>query len=287
MGFTRFNQMMEEEMKSKLSLLLVAFVLLISAGNAFAAPSRSKLYVMIQDLQTLTTELQATNDAQQATIDAQQATIAGLNAQLATVEANPVLDLGSYVSVDQNELDGLAGPHVIFQGINVHVRNALGATRSSDGLGNLIIGYNEPQTRLGFEQMPGDRAGSHNLVIGDRHKYLSFAGFIHGYENTVTQKYGAAVAGHMNVVGNYSAAIGGHYNTVGDSEAVAVGGEHNTTVGSLAVVTGGAYNSAVGRTSTVSGGSYNTASGDNSSVSGGTEVQAVNNNSWAAGTLSE
>jgi hypothetical protein len=43
---------------------------------------------------------------------------------------------------------------------NVHVRNGLGETATTNATGNLIVGYNEDF--LGDE----DRSGSHNLVVG-------------------------------------------------------------------------------------------------------------------------
>lgn len=33
-----------------------------------------------------------------------------------------------YVRVDENEINGLAGPHMIFEGCNVHVRDGSGHT---------------------------------------------------------------------------------------------------------------------------------------------------------------
>ena len=68
-----------------------------------------------------------------------------------------------YVTVDTGKINGLDGPHIIFgkegTGVNVHVRDGSGGTDGAvNGLGNLIVGYNEDS---------GDtRSGSHNLVVG-------------------------------------------------------------------------------------------------------------------------
>src|SRR5262245_38402709 len=70
-------------------------------------------------------------------------------------------------------IDGL--PSVVFDGVNVHIRNGLGATNGSpqnpsstdpgvvrtNGLGNLIVGYNELR---GAEGGGDTRTGSHNVV---------------------------------------------------------------------------------------------------------------------------
>ena len=50
-------------------------------------------------------------------------------------------DMASHVVVAQSTtLDGLAPPHVIFDGVNLHVRNGSGQTDTNNGLGNLVIG---------------------------------------------------------------------------------------------------------------------------------------------------
>src|SRR5687767_725294 len=54
------------------------------------------------------------------------------------------------------------GDDVFFEGCNVHIRSGSGATNAAvNGLGNLIIGYNE-DTISPFP--PAQRTGSHNLV---------------------------------------------------------------------------------------------------------------------------
>ncbi|MBZ0253910.1 MAG: hypothetical protein K8I02_11280, partial [Candidatus Methylomirabilis sp.] len=72
-----------------------------------------------------------------------------------------------YVQVVQGAMDDLAGPHRVFEGVNVHVRSGGGATDdggSLTGLGNLVVGYNEADAVT-----PQGRGGSHNLVVGEGH----------------------------------------------------------------------------------------------------------------------
>ncbi|MCG8590604.1 MAG: hypothetical protein MJE66_15035, partial [Proteobacteria bacterium] len=64
------------------------------------------------------------------------------------------------------------GNDVFFEGCNVHVRNGAGTTNTTNGLGNLIIGYNEAGA------VPPTRTGSHNLVVGEAHGYSSYAGVV-------------------------------------------------------------------------------------------------------------
>src|SRR6266508_4052165 len=37
------------------------------------------------------------------------------------------------------------GDNVIIKGANLHIRNGLGETTTTNGLGNLIVGYNQPR----------------------------------------------------------------------------------------------------------------------------------------------
>ena len=43
---------------------------------------------------------------------------------------------------------------------------------ANDGLGNLIVGYDEGTS----EPNPDDKGGSHNLVVGPEHTYRSYGG---------------------------------------------------------------------------------------------------------------
>ena len=180
----------------------------------------------------------------------------GLAARVAELEAE-VAELSAilqFVYIEEEEINGVAGPHWIIEGANVHVRSGSGETsdgcpfippepglcQSLTGLGNLIVGYNERRPRGGF---PPVRAGSHNLIVGDEHAYWSFGGFVAGAGNRVT--------------------------------------------GPVASVSGGTSNWARGLGSSVCGGEGNQAIGVKSSVSGGQGRNAENDLNWVAGSLME
>jgi hypothetical protein len=58
----------------------------------------------------------------------------------------------------------IVGNEAQFTGCNVVIRNGTGDTGSvQNGLGNLVIGYNNDDPKTGVAQ----RTGSHNLIIGD------------------------------------------------------------------------------------------------------------------------
>ena len=194
-------------------------------------------------------------EAQSPTVKQLLARVAALEATVAALQAKLAC-----VSVDDNPINGLAGPQFIFEGCNVHVRSGSGATDDGGtltGLGNLVIGYNEPRlTRDGPDET--GRTGSHNLIVGREHKYSSFGGFVAGMRNTVSGE-----------------------------EASVSGGSFNTASGEFSSVSAGKGNAASGLQASVSGGFDNTASGEEASVSGGNNRSATGQFDWAAGTLFE
>ncbi len=205
--------------------------------------------------------------AESAHKDGMAARVAQLEAQVAEME-----EILQFVYVEMEEINGLAGPHWIIEGANVHVRSGSGGTRDHcwphqpgypnceilTGLGNLIVGYNEFPLQRDPPRLPSTRTGSHNLVVGGHHSYSSFAGF---------------VAGGIN-------------NVVGPAASVC-GGAGNRATGFASSVCGGAGNMALGDYSSVSGGRLNFASGEFSSVSGGQDREVLNDFNWAAGSLFE
>lgn len=109
-----------------------------------------------------------------------------------------------HVTIEQNEINGLKGPHIFFTGVNVHIRSGLGATDDAgSGTGNLIVGYNE-----NFTGNP--RTGSHNLIVGPGHDYRSCGGFVAGFSNTISGRYASVSGGAENTAsGNVSSVSGG------------------------------------------------------------------------------
>jgi hypothetical protein len=109
--------------------------------------------------------------------------------------------LDSFVSANNSRLSALeailagvsrTGNEVYFTGVNVHVRNGDGSavTSSTNGLGNLIIGYNETSGQT--------RTGSHNLVVGPEHAYESFGGIVTGQFNRIAGPAAVVLGGAMN-----------------------------------------------------------------------------------------
>ncbi len=207
----------------------------------------------------------------EATLSALQGQISSVQAELALVRSNPALTLGPFVTVDFNERVGVAGPHIIFKGVNIHVVSGSGFTDETDqptGLGNLIIGYDEPPGGL----TGPERGGSHNLVVGryNRFTQTAFGGLVAGQLNTISNK-GTSVTGGANntASGLFATVSGGQSNIASGGQASVSGGVNNMASGSGASVSGGESNVGDGSGASVSGGMSNAASGSQASVSGG------------------
>lgn len=185
-----------------------------------------------------------------------------LQVQLAAVRSNRALLLGPFVSVDPNPEAGVAGPNITFRGANIHIVSGLGAASDNgnpSGLGNLIIGYNEPpgSPGTGTPLNPGDRGGSHNLVVGRFNRFSRSA-------------FGGLVAGEANLISNAAATVtGGNFNAASGADAAVTGGQSNTASGDFGVVTGGQSNIASGAFAAVTGGQSNSANANFTSITGG------------------
>ena len=187
-----------------------------------------------------------------ARLNADDAKIADLQAKTAPITTTGDAALGYLVTIAR---------------ANVQIVDGTGATGSTSGLGNLVIGYNA----LGNSRGAGDvRTGSHNLILGDRNNYSSFGGLVVGTDNIISGQY-ASVSGGVNnkASGDYASVSGGYYNTASGFSSSVSGGAANTASGFYASVSGGEFNVANGDAASVSGGYSNTASGQVTSISGG------------------
>ncbi|MCG8435149.1 MAG: hypothetical protein MJA83_14070 [Gammaproteobacteria bacterium] len=211
-----------------------------------------------------------------------EATIATLQATIATLQASSVDDLSTYVTVS---IDNQGNPAVFVTGANLHVRDGTGttATNPPNGLGNLIVGYDEARA------VASNKSGSHNLIVGSQHNYTLFSGVAFGLQNTVSGEYATATGGEQNVAsGNQASISSGFANTASGLHASVSGGSNNSAESNSSSVSGGVFNRAIAGNSSVSGGRGNRASGVESSVSGGFENLAQGDlSSVSAGSLSE
>jgi hypothetical protein len=170
-------------------------------------------------------------------------------------------------------------PTVEFHGCNVQIVNGRGATETTNGAGNLVLGYDENPSNF-------PQTGSHDLVVGIHDEWTSYGGILQGFENGLNGKF-AAVSGaaHSAARGDSSSVSGGVENIASGEYASVSGGLSNEAKGKEAWLSGGRENKATARWSSVSGGVLNSASGEYASVSGGFFNEASGERASASGGL--
>jgi hypothetical protein len=168
-------------------------------------------------------------------------------------------------------------PTVVFSGVNVQVVNGEGKTATTNGEGNLVIGYDEnPGTH--------EQTGSHNLVLGEEQTFTSYGGILAGSLNTSSAPFASVSGGEGNTANGTRASVdGGFHNTASGGNSWAGGGSENVSEGNATSISGGKLNKASGPAASISGGEQNTASGKEASVSGGGSNIAGGPWSWIGG----
>ena len=219
-------------------------------------------------------------------------------------------DIGPIVSPYQEVMEiADDGSTLLISGVNVQIVNGTGSTQSTNGKGNLILGYNVvnpfPNQVIPPEIHPGGRTGSHNIIVGDGHNYnassgvavgmlnyLGSSGVVFGFANKITAPpeegfhgiasvlggsvnsasgmFSVILGGDENIAsGLASAVVGGFENDALGDKSVAVGGDHNLSEAGNTVTVGGSHNHAQGLGAVTVGGLENTVTGENSVVAGG------------------
>ncbi len=205
-----------------------------------------------EDLELLSTEftqLSTTIDQLTTRVDQLETSVNARNA---------IDDLMPFLSV--------TGTDVVLSGANLTILNGAGSTDTTNGTGNLILGYNA------LRDNDNNRTGSHNLIIGDLHSYGSYGGFVAGKENSILAPYASITGGAFgSVQSELGAILGGYENTVNGMYGTIVGGVRNiiSTDAFAACVLGGMDNQAQGLYSSVAGGVDNQANGSASAILGG------------------
>jgi hypothetical protein len=199
----------------------------------------------------------------------------------------------------QNLLAGVTRSQntIVISGANLQVVSGSGDTDGpTNGLGNVIIGYNEADEDR-------EQTGSHNLVIGMQHEFTSFGGIVAGEDNTIVAKsagvlggknnissedYATVLGGSLNLAsGQLSSVAGGFTNEASGINSAVAGGCENMATNNFAAVSGGRLGLASGEFSSVTGGYTNKSTGQYSSVSGGSTRTANLQFQWKAGSLTE
>lgn len=216
----------------------------------------------------------------QSTSASQRAAITAVGAKVTALETSNVMGLNNYITVTTT-----AGKtRVLFNAVNLQVVNGLGGTETTNGVGNVIIGYDEVSPTT-------EKSASHSLVLGRENSYTGYGGMVTGFRNRIRSAYSSVLSGTSNVAGPIEipgapwmgggAIIGGVGNYAMGIASVVVGGEQNMATGRSASVLGGQQNTSGGEMAAVAGGALNSAAGARSSILGGqsritsTEFQTV------------
>lgn len=139
-------------------------------------------------------------------VDAAETKLGEHTTGLTEVNKHLVPGLKDYLKIETTALNGMLGPHIVVTGANVHIRNGMTTTNTTNSLGNLVLGYNE--TAQGVA-----RDGSHNLVSGQGNSFRSFGGLVFGMNNVISGPYATILGGGTNqATGAYSSVIGGQGN---------------------------------------------------------------------------
>ncbi|MBK7875563.1 MAG: hypothetical protein IPJ77_07400 [Planctomycetes bacterium] len=206
-----------------------------------------------------------------------QQTISAHRIPTLTPEQAAILSRMSIVQIPDGQ--GGSSETIRFTGVNVQIVNGLGATNgypadpstfdpaltSTNGVGNLIIGYNELGNPVG-----DDRTGSHTLIFGSQLSTSGFGGQVVGFRSRMSGAY-ASVSGGLNnfASGAFSAISGGSSGRASGLVASISGGNAGVASGQNASITGGQLNVASGLRTTVLGGGSNQALAEESVIVGG------------------
>jgi hypothetical protein len=255
----------------------------------------TSLQATVSTLQSSNSTLQSQVTSLQGTVSSLQGTVSALQGQVSTIAANPVLQLATYVTLlpaSGGPYNGVNGPILQFHNINLQLVDGSGETDDNTtgllngnssgtltGLGNLIIGYDEP-----LPSGPPSRAGSHNLVVGAWHGFPSVGGLVAGFANQPAGVFSTVSGGEFGVASGMAASVsGGRNNSATNIYDSVSGGQFGVASGGSSSVTGGQNNAASGFTADVTGGFDNAAKGLNASVSGGELNQATGSSSSILG----
>lgn len=159
------------------------------------------------------------------------------------------------------------GTDMTIKGANLHIVDGLGTTGTRNGLGNLIIGYNEARNDTPNTDLC---TGSHNLIFGTRNSFSSWGALVGGIQSTAAAPYACVMSGYGNTAsGTNAAVVGGYQNTASGNYACVAGGQGNIAAGVFSSIAGGNTNKALATYAAVSGGANNIANGTDSLVLGG------------------
>ena len=216
------------------------------------------------EVDAIVTQLQNDNGLLAARIAALEslnisAALLALQADIAALQST-----GGGSADDLMQFVTVTGTEIVFSGANVQIHNGSSDQETTNGLGNLTIGYNPDSLGASF------RTGSHNLVLGKDNNYTSTGSLVSGEQNSANGKNAATIAGYKNTVsGSNALSLGGTGNQATAYGAVTIAGSGGRATGGSSLSAGGNGGIAAGTYSTRVGGQDNEVPGRNAVAIGG------------------
>lgn len=197
------------------------------AGKPVVLPQRSgrcrsdKKKIMLAKSSALT-PLNSKLKSLQTQVQSLLGRVTTLEGDVATLQASTVPAQVAQLSTSVSSLESLlagvsrAGTTLKFSGMNVQILSGSGSTDGPvNGLGNLLIGYNES---------PGTQTGSNNLVLGDGQTFTSYGGIIAGQNNVLSGPLADVFGDGNSATGNAASVTGGANNTASGPGSSILGG---------------------------------------------------------------
>ena len=113
---------------------------------------------------------------------------------LSEVEEEKLKKLLAHMNYEEAGVGGK--PTVQFHDSNVQVVNGEGKTESTNGEGNLVIGYDEHEESEA-------QTGSHDLVLGINQEFTSFGSLVVGRFNRAIGEWSSVTGGASNTASGY------------------------------------------------------------------------------------
>src|SRR5271166_3292697 len=126
-------------------------------------------------------------------------------------------------------------PTVRVSGCNVQIVNGEGSTETTNGEGNLVVGYDELPEK-------GSQSGSHNIILGKEQAFTGYGSIIGGKHNFDSRHFDAVFGFENETNGQWSSVLGGSHNLASGDASVIAGGDHNKAVGHTTSILGGGLN---------------------------------------------
>lgn|GEM_PF-2973040 len=208
-----------------------------AAASAEATRARSAEQALTANLATTNVTLATTNTNLATTNTTLTNDVATLTTSLGSggdalaATQTEVTALQAVTSSMSTATDATGSAAVYFKGVNVYVQNGAGSTDTTNGAGNLVVGYNEVPNTV-------SRGGSHNLVLGTQNNYSSYGGLVAGGQNSISAQY-------ATVVGGTSLTEATNYGSIGPNDATYASGLSTLTT-NLASTNTVANNAAAG-----------------------------------------